>query len=107
MADTVYTRLLARGIEIEGSTQALARKLLGRCTRCDGTEFRRYDANAPLRMTSVLECCSCFAQVIHGNLLAELGKDAVANMHAGAARARRRPGRKMTTPSAGPTAAKA
>ena len=146
MGDNVYTRLLARAVEIEGSIQALAHrahapeatllrwisgraqmpfkayemllqfvqqaesqaplamsksgpasastnperltfplgKLLGRCARCDGTEFRRYDANAPLKMTSVLECCACFAQVIHGALLVELGKDAMASGRANA-----------------------
>ena len=156
MADTVYTRLLARAIDIEGSAQGLAHKLrvpeatllrwingraqmpfkayevllqfvqqadsrtppppmthpappmpasntnperltfplgkhlLGRCARCDGTEFRRYDANAPLKMTSVLECCACLAQVIHGVLLVELGNDAIAKVKANAVSRTRR-----------------
>ncbi len=171
MADTVYTRLLARATEIEGSTQGLAHKLrvpeatllrwlsgraqmpfkayevllqfvqdadsrtapsltnpvpattsagtnperltfplgqhLGRCARCDGTEFRRYEANAPLKMTSVLECCSCFAQVIHGALLVELGKDVMANVRASAASRTRRLAAATTRSGVTPTARKA
>ena len=77
--------------------------LLGRCARCDGTEFRRYDANAPLKMTSVLECCACLAQVIHGVLLVELGRDSIAKVRANAASRARRLGPrivKTTAPSA-------
>jgi len=167
LAENVCTRLLARGTEIEGSTQGLAHKLrvpeatllrwmegkaqmplkayevllqflqhadsrtppsmtrlasppplpatnperltfpfgklLGRCARCDGTEFRRYDANAPLTMTSVLECCSCFAQVLHGVLLAELGKDVVSKVRANANSRARRSGSARNRTSAKPS----
>lgn len=62
--------------------------LLARCPRCDGTEFRLVNAGA-LRLTSLLACTSCGASVIHGNLLAQLAKDAVHQSRAVAARTRR------------------
>jgi hypothetical protein len=62
--------------------------LLGRCARCDGTEFRLVNAGT-LRLTSPLACTACGASVIHGNLLAQLAKDAVHQSRAVAARTRR------------------
>lgn len=65
-------------------------ELLARCMKCDGTEFRRVESHLPLKMISLLECLACSAQVSHGTLLVELGKDAMARHKAGAnARARR------------------
>lgn len=50
--------------------------LAARCARCDCEEFA---ARGPgtLRLTSVLLCRSCGQAVVHGNLLAQLAKDAV------------------------------
>lgn len=62
--------------------------LLARCARCDGTEFRLVNAGT-LRLTSPLACTGCGASVIHGNLLAQLAKDAVHQSRAVAARTRR------------------
>ncbi|HET7198276.1 MAG TPA: hypothetical protein VFI86_06390 [Burkholderiales bacterium] len=62
--------------------------LLARCGRCDGTEFRLL-AEEPLRLTSVLACTACGEQVVHGNLLAQLAKDAVHQSKAIAVRTRR------------------
>ena len=134
MADTLYTRALARAAEIQGSTQALAgllrvpentllrwmagraqmplqaflktielisaeeRKqapvprageatteklrfrigdLEARCARCDGYEFVQTDPAMPLRYINELLCSSCGERVTHGNLIAQLAKDAV------------------------------
>ena len=161
MAENVYTRMLARAAELEGSTPALASvlrvplrtldrwmsgkapmphkafltlthrlaerekfaaemtvatspggqppvppgqasperltfpigQLLARCSRCDGTAFRRADSTTALRMLSVLVCCSCGNQVIHGDLLVELGNDVVAHCRAGATSKARRAAR--------------
>jgi hypothetical protein len=62
--------------------------LLARCSRCDGTEFRLAE-RGPLRLTSRLACAGCGLEVIHGNLLAQLAKDAVQQSRAVAARSRR------------------
>jgi hypothetical protein len=62
--------------------------LRARCARCDGTEFRLVNAGS-LRLTSPLACTACGAEVIHGNLLAQLAKDAVHQSRAVAARTRR------------------
>lgn len=62
--------------------------LLARCTRCDGSEFRLVDPGT-LRLTSPLACTTCGAQAIHGNLLAQLAKDAVHQSRAVAVRTRR------------------
>lgn len=132
MADTIYTRALARAAEAQGSTQALASllrvpentlmrwmsgraqmplqaflkllellaqyeskggdgslqdtaetlrfnmgDLLARCPRCDGTEFAPLATDARIRVTSHLACRACGEQVVHGNLIAQLAKDAV------------------------------
>ena len=62
--------------------------LLARCARCDGTEFRLAEPG-PLRLTSALACTACGAEVVHGNLLAQLAKDAVHQSRAVAARTKR------------------
>ena len=62
--------------------------LFARCARCDGTEFRLVAPGA-LRLTSPLACTGCGAQVVHGNLLAQLAKDAVHHSRAVAARTKR------------------
>lgn len=50
--------------------------LLARCARCDGTEFLLADAGG-LRLTSRLGCTACGQEVLHGDLLGQLAKDAV------------------------------
>ena len=132
MADTIYTRTLARASEMHGSTQALAsflhvpentllRWMSGRaqmplqaflklieaislsernggahlappiaqgeplsfkmgdnvahCARCDGTEF--IAAEGQLNFISQLACRACGERVVHGNLVAQLAKDAI------------------------------
>ena len=134
MADTIYTRTLARAAEAQGSTQALASllhvpentllrwmsgraqmplqaflklmevlaqaekngtdttilesvkgepitpkmgDLVAHCARCDGTEFIPTGENGRVRFTSELACRGCGDRVIHGNLVAQLTKDAV------------------------------
>ena len=62
--------------------------LFARCARCDGTEFHLVTPGA-LRLTSPLACAGCGVQVVHGNLLAQLAKDAVHHSRAVAARTRR------------------
>ena len=62
--------------------------LLARCARCDGTDFRLADAGG-LRLTSRLGCTTCGQEVLHGNLLAQLAKDAVQQSRAVAVRTRR------------------
>jgi len=135
MADTLYTRALARAAEIhQGSTQSLAsllrvpentllRWMSGRaqmplqaflkiiaaiaeseknqvpqplpggasqeklrfrignleahCSKCDGNDFLPVDPALPMRYTSSLVCCGCGERIVHGNLIAQLAKDAV------------------------------
>ena len=62
--------------------------LFARCDRCDGTEFRLAEPGG-LRLTSRLACCTCGLEVIHGNLLARLAKDAVHQSRAVAVRTQR------------------
>ncbi len=66
--------------------------LFARCARCDCSEFRRVTPGA-LRLTSPLSCTACGEQVIHGNLLAQLAKDAVHHSRAVAVRTQRAVGR--------------
>ena len=47
------------------------------CERCDGHEFVQTDPAMPLRYINELACCSCGHRVSHGNLIAQLAKDAV------------------------------
>jgi len=148
MADTIYTRALARAAEIQGSTQALASllrvpentllrwmcgraqmplqaflnliqllvqhelsgrgeprlqevasgekltfrmgELIGHCARCDGTDFELAAPGTALKFTSVLACAACGERIKHGDLIAQLAKDAVYHSRAmTAARARR------------------
>ncbi len=133
MADTIYTRALARAAEAQGSTQSLASllrvpestllrwmsgraqmplqaflklievlvqfektggdatldganvekrtfkmgELLARCPGCDTTEFVAVEPAATLRFTSQLACVACGERVVHGNLIAQLARDAV------------------------------
>ena len=134
MADTIYTRTLARAAQAQGTTQSLASllhvpentllrwmsgraqmplqaflklmevlaqaekngtdttilesvkgepitlkmgELVAHCARCDGTEFLPTGENGRVRFTSELACRGCGERVIHGNLVAQLAKDAV------------------------------
>ena len=63
-------------------------QLLARCSRCDASEFRLVHPGA-LRLTSPLACTACGAEVVHGNLLAQLAKDAVQHSRAVAVRTQR------------------
>jgi len=65
-------------------------QLLGRCQRCDGTEFVPADPAAPVKLTSLLQCRACGAAVIHGNLVAQLAQDTVMHSHAMTAAGTRR-----------------
>ncbi len=62
--------------------------LNARCARCDCEEFTTRDPGR-LRLTSVLLCRSCGQTVVHGNLLAQLAKDAVHQSRAVTGRTRR------------------
>lgn len=66
--------------------------LFARCARCDGTEFRLVTPGA-LQLTSLVSCTGCGEQVVHGNLLAQLAKDAVHHSRAVAVRTQRAVGR--------------
>ena len=145
MADSVYTRLLARALALESAdalaetlrvpratldrwvagkapmpVQAFLRlialvaeregvlnsgpagaevltfpmgRLLARCARCDGTGFVPVEPQAQLRMTSELACAACGEKVVHGNLIARLGAEAVQQARTAAvARAKRAAG---------------
>lgn len=48
----------------------------GHCVRCEGTEFA-LQTPGPLQMTSPLVCRACGELVVHGDLIAQLAKDAV------------------------------
>jgi hypothetical protein len=64
--------------------------LTARCPRCDGTDFTTAQPGAPLRFTTKLLCRACGAEVVHGNLIAQLAQDAVQHSRAMTiARARR------------------
>jgi len=134
LADTIYTRTLARAAEAQGSTQSLASllrvpentllrwmsgraqmplqaflklievlaqhekkgadttieettdgspitvkmgEILGRCAKCDGTEFLPAEETGRVRFTSEVACRACGERVVYGNLVAQLAKDAV------------------------------
>ncbi len=62
--------------------------LFARCARCDGTEFHQVTPGA-LRLTSPLSCMACGEHVIHGDLLAQLARDAVHHSRAVAVRTQR------------------
>lgn len=57
-------------------------QLLGRCERCDGTEFVPADPAAPVKLVSPLLCRACGETVIHGDLIARLAQDAVLHSNA-------------------------
>jgi len=52
-------------------------ELQARCARCDGHDFVQADPSMPLRYINPLVCCSCGERVAHGNLIAQLAKDAI------------------------------
>ena len=52
-------------------------ELEAHCERCDGHEFVQIDPSLPLRYINELACCACGHRVTHGNLIAQLAKDAV------------------------------
>lgn len=62
--------------------------LEARCVRCDGTQFAHPHGEA-LRLTSRLTCVACGEAVVHGNLLAQLARDAVHQSRASMARVER------------------
>jgi hypothetical protein len=65
-------------------------KLMACCARCDGSEFVPADATQAVKLTSELVCAACGERVIHGDLIAQLAKDAVNQSRAyTAARAKR------------------
>ena len=47
------------------------------CERCDSHEFVQTDPSMPLRYINELACTACGHRVTHGNLIAQLAKDAV------------------------------
>jgi hypothetical protein len=47
------------------------------CSRCDGHEFVQADPTMPLRYINEIVCCACGARDTHGNVIAQLAKDAV------------------------------
>ena len=49
--------------------------LTARCARCGAIEFRARDAGS-LSLASVLHCAQCGADVVHGELLAQLARGA-------------------------------
>jgi hypothetical protein len=67
----------ARSDAAECLTFPLA-KVFARCARCEGVEFRREMPEAPLKMSSTLLCGACGAEVIHGDLLAQLANGMIA-----------------------------
>jgi len=80
----------ARGAASDEKLAFRMGKLFARCARCDGIEFLPADPAQPLRLMSELQCCACGERVIHGNLIAQLAKDAISQSRAyTAARAKR------------------
>jgi hypothetical protein len=72
-------------------------QLEAHCARCDGHDFKAADPSLPLRYTSALHCCACGERIVHGNLIAQLAKDAV--YHSRAMTAARGKPRRLTTPA--------
>jgi hypothetical protein len=68
--------LVAPSSNAEPLTFAMG-QLQARCTRCDGTEFVPAEPDKPLRFTAALLCRSCGERVVHGDLIAQLARDAV------------------------------
>src|SRR4051812_14249110 len=52
-------------------------ELEAHCERCDGHDFVQVDASIALRYINELACSACGHRVTHGNLIAQLAKDAV------------------------------
>ena len=60
------------------------------CARCEGTEFVVTEPQGRLNFISELACRACGARVVHGDLIAQLAKDAIQQSRAmTAARSRR------------------
>jgi hypothetical protein len=77
--------------------------LVGHCARCDGTEFTLASPGPAVKFTSKLACCACGEVVVHGNLIAQLARDAVYHSRAmTAARARRQADLAKKTPKLQP-----
>ena len=47
-----------------------------RCVRCGGTEFRPAKPGGALTYTSLLACCGCAREIVHGDLVVQVAKDA-------------------------------
>ena len=67
-------------------------QLLGRCSRCDSSEFAPAEPDKPLTLVSPIACRACGEKVIYGNLIAQLAQDAVQYAHAMTAARTRRQG---------------
>ena len=52
-------------------------ELLARCAGCDSTEFVAASSESPTRLTAGLACRACGEQVIHGDLISRLAREAV------------------------------
>jgi hypothetical protein len=52
-------------------------QLEAHCERCEGQEFVQADPSMPLRYINELVCSACGHRVKHGDLIAQLAKDAV------------------------------
>ena len=66
---------------------------LARCASCGGTEFLPTRGDGRVRFTSELACRACGEQVVCGNLISQLAKDAVRQSRTvTAARQKRRAG---------------
>lgn len=74
-------------------------ELVAHCARCDGTEFLAVSPDTGVRFTSTLACRACGERIVHGNLIAQLAKDAVYQSRAmTAARSRRQAELLKTSP---------
>ena len=51
--------------------------LRAQCPKCGAGEFRR-PTDAPLTYLSLLACCACGHQVVHGDLVVQVAKEATA-----------------------------
>lgn len=49
--------------------------LRAQCSKCGGGEFRRA-VDAPLTYQSLLACCACGHEVVHGDLVVQVAKEA-------------------------------
>ena len=49
---------------------------LAECDACGGTQFTPVDKSQALKYTSLLRCCACCAEAVHGDLIVRLAKEA-------------------------------